>query len=144
MNKPPPWRTGRRKAAELTELAIARIEKYDGALNAVVVKIYDAARDEALKADAALARGECRPLLGVPMTVKKAFNVAGLPTTWGIASQKDWTAKGDAVAVQRLRAAGAILLGKTNVPIHLADWQSYNSIYGTTANPLDPCHRHHR
>jgi len=124
-------------AAELTELSIARIGKYDRALNAVVVKTYDAAREEARKADAALARGESRPLLGVPMTVKEAFNVAGLPTTWGDPAQKDWIAKEDAVAVQRLRAAGAIILGKTNVPIHLADWQSYNDIYGATANPWD-------
>jgi len=124
-------------AAELTEHAIARIEKLDGALNAVVVKTFDAARAEAREADAALARGDRRALLGIPITVKEAFNIAGLPTTWGVQRFQDWIAKEDAVAVQRLRAAGAIILGKTNVPVHLADWQTYNDIYGVTSNPWD-------
>ena len=71
------------------------------------------------------------------MTVKEAYNVAGLPTTWGIPSFKGWTPQEDAVAVARLRAAGAIIIGKTNVPFALSDWQSYNDIYGTTNNPWD-------
>jgi amidase len=69
--------------------------------------------------------------------VKESFNVAGLPTTWGIPAFKDWIAKDDAVAVARLKAAGAVILGKTNVPFVLGDWQSYNGIYGTTNNPWD-------
>ncbi|MGA7327556.1 MAG: amidase [Rhodomicrobium sp.] len=124
-------------AAELAEIAIARIEKFDAGVNAVVVRRFEEARNEAREADAALARGERKPLLGIPMTVKEAFNVAGLPTTWGVASQKDWKPSEDAVAVQRLRNAGAIIIGKTNVPHLLMDWQSYNDVYGTTNNPWD-------
>ena len=71
------------------------------------------------------------------MVVKESFNVAGLPTTWGIPTFKDWTPKEDAVAVTRLKSAGAVVLGKTNVPLVLGDWQSYNDIYGTTNNPWD-------
>ena len=111
--------------------------KYDGKLNAVVVRDFERARAAAREADAALTRGERRPLLGVPMTVKESFNVAGLPTTWGIADAKDFRPGTDALAVQRLKAAGAVILGKTNVPFVLGDWQSYNEIYGTTNNPWD-------
>jgi amidase len=125
-------------AIELLDRAIARIEALDPRFNAVVVRDFDRARVAAAAADAALARGERRPLLGVPMTVKEAFNVAGLPTTWGIPHFKGWTPKEDALAVARLKAAGAVILGKTNVPIVLSDWQSYNDIYGTTNNPWDP------
>ena len=88
-------------------------------------------------ADAALARGERRPLLGLPMTVKEQFNIAGLPTTWGFPKFKGWQPKTDALVIQRLKAAGVIILGKTNVPIGLHDWQSYNEVYGTTNNPWD-------
>src|SRR6516162_4278860 len=75
---------------------------------------------------AARARGEHRPLLGIPMTVKEQFNIAGLPTSWGYAQFRDWRPDGDALAVARLKAAGAVILGKTNVPVRLVDWQSYN------------------
>jgi amidase len=72
------------------------------------------------------------------MTVKEAFNVAGLPTTWGLPAAKDWIAPCDATGVARLKAAGAVILGKTNVPPRLADWQSDNPIHGRTNHPLDP------
>jgi amidase len=124
-------------AVELADHVIARIEALDPRLNAVVVRDFDRAREAAKVADAALARGERRPLLGIPMVIKESFNVAGLPTTWGIPTSKNWTAKEDAVTVARLKAAGAVILGKTNVPISLGDWQSYNDIYGTTNNPWD-------
>jgi amidase len=124
-------------AAELTDRAIARIEALDGKLNAVVVRDFARARETAKDADAALARGERRPLLGIPMTVKEAFNVAGLPTTWGVTAAKGWIAAQDAATVARLKAAGAIVLGKTNVPFMLTDWQSFNDVYGTTNNPWD-------
>ena len=75
----------------------------------------------AAAADAALAEGERRPLLGVPITVKEQFGVAGLPTTWGNPKFKDWRPEVDALAVQRLKAAGAIILGKTNVPVALRE-----------------------
>jgi len=130
-------RAAKISALELTDQAIARIEALDKSLNAVVVRDFDRARDAAKAAEAALARGERRPLLGIPMVVKESFNIAGLPTTWGIPSFKGWMPAEDAVAVTRLKAAGAIILGKTNVPIYLNDWQSYNDIYGTTNNPWD-------
>jgi amidase len=122
---------------QLTEACISRIEAMDDRINAVVVRDFDRARQEADRADAALAAGERRPLLGLPMTVKEQYNVAGLPTTWGFERFKDWKAPEDALAVQRLKAAGAVILGKTNVPAGLSDWQSYNPVYGTTSNPWD-------
>jgi amidase len=122
---------------ELVDSAIGRIEALDPKINAVVVRDFDRARAAADAADAALARGERHPLLGLPMTVKEQFNVAGLPTTWGHPKFKDWRPDADGLAVQRLRAAGAIILGKTNVPVDLGDWQSYNEVYGTTNNPWD-------
>jgi len=130
-------RARRVSARELTERSIARIEALDAKLNAVVVRDFDRARAAAVEADKALARGQRGPLLGVPMTVKESFNVAGLPTTWGFPRGRDFRPSEDALAVQRLKAAGAIVLGKTNVPVNLGDFQSYNEIYGTTNNPWD-------
>jgi len=124
-------------ARELLDAAISRIEALDPKINAVVVRDFDRARAAADAADAALARGERRPLLGLPMTVKEQFNVAGLPTTWGDPKLKDWRPDFDALAVTRLKGAGAIIIGKTNVPLRLIDWQSYNEVYGTTNNPWD-------
>jgi amidase len=124
-------------ATELFDRAVARIEALDSRINAVVVRDFEQARAAALEADAALARGERRPLLGIPMTVKESFNVGGLPTTWGVPTGRDWRAAQDAVAVARLKAAGALILGKTNLAAAIADWQSFNSIYGTTNNPWD-------
>jgi len=124
-------------AIELLDQAIARIEALDKSINAVVVRDFDRARQAAIAADQALARGERRPLLGLPMTVKESFNVAGLPTTWGIPAFRDWRPPEDAVVVERLKAAGAVIIGKTNAPVGLADWQTTNPIYGTTNNPYD-------
>src|SRR5947208_3830062 len=100
-------------SVELVDQAIARIEARDGKLNAVVVRDFERARSAAAAADAAIARGERRPLLGLPITVKEALNVAGLPTTWGIPAFKGWQPTQDALAVIRLKAAGAVILGKT-------------------------------
>src|SRR5215467_6471584 len=124
-------------ALELLEHSIARIEAHDKSINAVVVHDFSRARHAAMAADAALARGERGALLGVPVTVKEAYNVAGLPTTWGFPEAKDFKPAEDALIITRVKAAGAVVLGKTNVPISLADWQSYNDIYGTTNNPWD-------
>src|SRR3954471_9263551 len=82
-------------ALELADAAIARIEARDGPINAVVVRDFDRAREAAREADAALARGERRPLLGLPMTVKESHNVAGLPTTWGFEWARDYRAPED-------------------------------------------------
>jgi amidase len=122
-------------ASELLEHTIARIEALDGRFNAVVVRDFDRARDAAKTADAALARGERNPLLGIPVTLKEPFDVAGLPSTWGFPQFRDFMPKQDALAVSRLKQAGAIIIGKTNIPIGLRDFQSYNDIYGVTKNP---------
>src|SRR5215470_1773610 len=124
-------------AVELFERSVERIEARDKAINAVVVRDFERARDAAKAADTALARSELRPLLGVPITVKESYNVAGLPTTWGLPAERDFRPNDDALSVGRLKAAGAVILGKTNVPLSLADWQSYNDIYGVTNNPWD-------
>ena len=124
-------------AVELTHDAIARIERHDGKINAICVRDFDRALGAAREADAALARGERKPLLGLPVTIKESFNVAGLPTTWGLVPQKDFKPVEDALPVARIKQAGGVILGKTNVPVGLGDWQSYNDIYGTTNNPYD-------
>ncbi|MCW4461260.1 amidase family protein [Sphingomonas sp. BT-65] len=129
---------GETSAREQCELAIARIAAGDGAINAVVVRDFDRALEAADRADGAVARGERLPFLGVPMTVKEAFDVAGLPTSWGLAHASGNIATSDAVVVQRIKAAGAVILGKTNVAPGLADWQSDNPVYGRTNNPVDP------
>jgi amidase len=120
---------------ELLDLYLARVEKYDGALNAIVVLDFDRARTRAKALDR--ARGAKGPLHGVPMTIKESYDVAGLPTTWGVPAYKDRIATKNALVVDRLLGAGAVLFGKTNVPLYLADWQSFNAIYGTTNNPWD-------
>lgn len=124
-------------ASELLEQTIRDIEARDGAINAMVVRDFERARGQARAADRALAGGDHRPLLGLPMSVKEAFNVAGLPTTWGVPETKAIPVTQDAVVVARLKAAGAIIIGKTNVPVMLADWQSANPVYGVTNNPWD-------
>jgi amidase len=122
-------------AVELAQDTIGRIERHDAKINAICVRDFARGLEAARAADAARARGEARPLLGIPMTVKESYNVAGLPTTWGFPEQKDFIPPEDALSISRIKAAGAVLLGKTNVPVGLGDWQSYNDIYGTTNNP---------
>ena len=128
-------------ARELLEHFLARVDRLNPAINAVVVQDRDNARLRADMADAALADGKpgqaMGPLHGVPMTVKESYNLAGTATTWGIPQLRGNVVTEDALAVQRLMAAGANVFGKTNVPIRLADFQSYNDIYGTTNNPWD-------
>lgn len=129
-------REGKLTPLEAVDAAIARIEALDGPLNAVVVRDFDRAREMA-KAMDGLDIKDSQPLFGVPMTVKESFNVVGLPTTFGHLQFKDHIARQDAVVVQRLKAAGAIIIGKTNVPPDLADLQSNNPVYGRTNNPHD-------
>jgi len=130
-------RSRRISAAEALQQAIGRIEARDADINAVVVRDFERARAAAAAADVALARGDRRPLLGVPMTVKESFNVAGLPTTWGVADAPATKPAHDAVTVARLKASGAVIIGKTNVSTYLGDWQSVNAVYGRTRNPWD-------
>ncbi|MER5408598.1 amidase [Streptomyces sp. NPDC002769] len=130
-------RAGEVTSVELTDEAIARIERDDRTVNSICVPDFDRARAAARGADEARARGEDRPLLGIPVTVKESYNIAGLPTTWGMPSHRDYLPDEDAVQVSRIRAAGAVVLGKTNVPLGLQDMQTFNEIYGTTNNPWD-------
>lgn len=124
---------------ELLDHFLARIASYDGALKSVCVLDTDRARKRARAADRALSKGERRgPLHGLPMTVKESFDVAGLPTTWGRPDLKGNVPATNARAVQCLLDAGAVIFGKTNVPALLADWQTFNPLYGTTCNPWDP------
>ena len=125
-------------AVELLEHYLDRVERYNPELNAIIVLDVERARARAREADAALAKGEVwGPLHGVPMTIKESYNVAGLPTTNGRPEMKDNIAEADALAVGRLKDAGVVLFGKTNVPLNLADFQSYNEVYGTTNSPWD-------
>lgn len=121
---------------ELLEHYLGRIERINPQVNAVISFQIETARERAKAADAATMAGKSSgPLHGVPMTVKESFDVAGLPTTQGFTHFTSNIAATDALSVQRLQAAGAIVFGKTNVPVSLADWQSFNPVYGTTNNP---------
>jgi amidase len=126
-------------ARELTEALLAWIEAANPGLGAVVALRAEAALAEAAAADQATARGGALgPLHGVPMTVKDAFDVAGLPTTWGNPAFAGHRAGSDATVVRRLRRAGAIVVGKTNVAYMLGDFgQTANPLHGVTANPWD-------
>jgi len=124
-------------ALELARDAIAQIEKHDASINAVCVRDFERALKAARAQDRSIAKRKAGLLAGLPITVKESYNVAGLPTTWGFVPQKNFIAAEDALAVARAKAAGAVVIGKTNVPVGLADWQSYNDIYGITGNPFD-------
>ena len=125
-------------SVELLEHYFRRVDAHNGPINAVIAQNRDEALASAKAADAALARGEdWGPLHGVPTTVKESYDVAGYNTTWGIVEMKNNLARQDALAIRRLKGAGAVIFGKTNVPLRLADFQSYNDIYGTTNNPWD-------
>lgn len=124
-------------AVELAEDVIGRIERHDAKINAICVRDFERGLAAARSADAELARGVRKPLLGLPMTVKESYNIAGLPTTWGDPAHQDFIPTEDALPISRVKDAGGVILGKNNVPLGLGDWQSYNDIYGTTNNPFD-------
>lgn len=130
-------RSGKISAREALDQSLERIAAHNDELNAIVVPDFDRARICAAAADAALARGERGALLGVPVSVKESFNVASLPTTWGNPAASRRPARQDAVAVSRLRQAGAVILGKSNLAMNLADFQSVNPVHGRTCNPWD-------
>src|SRR5262245_27901028 len=143
-----PFRTAKELAAdirrkkigclELLDLYLERVAKHNPSLNAIIATDIEGARKRARAADRALARRQpWGPLHGVPMTIKESYDVVGMPTTWGIPDLKDNLPPRNALAVDRLVGAGVVLFGKTNVPIYLADYQSYNAIYGVTNNPWD-------
>src|SRR5579859_5305594 len=117
---------------------LARVAALDQPINSVVTIDAERARAEADDADAALARGEVRgPLHGVPMTIKDSFQTARMRTTSGAPELSAFVPAEDAWPVARLREAGAIVFGKTNLPIYAGDLQSYNEVFGTTNNPYD-------
>jgi amidase len=123
---------------ELTARMLERIAKFNPKLNAIVNVLGEQSLAEARHADESQAHGDhLGPLHGVPIVVKEAFEIAGVPATAGIEQLAKYRPAADSEVVRRLRAAGAVILGNTNVPFVLNDWQSYNSIYGTTNNPWD-------
>src|ERR1051326_5944410 len=129
-------RLSRVSALELVEMVLDRIRKYNPMLNAVCTLDEAGARARARQADAALARGELwGPLHGVPMTIKDALETAGVRTTGGYPPLSNHVPRKDATAVARLKAAGAVLIGKTNVPPLSADGRDDNPIFGRTNNP---------
>ena len=131
-------RRGKVSSLELTKLILERIEKYNPTLNAVVTILKDDALNRARAADEALAKGELwGPLHGVPCTVKDTFETANVLTTAGSPDLASYIPKRDAVVVKRLRGAGAVIIGHTNVPLMASDWQSYNEVFGTSNNPWD-------
>jgi amidase len=125
-------------ATELLNAVFQRIDFYNPKLNAIILEFREQATARARQADEALAQGKrWGPLHGVPVTVKEAFAYTGSPNTWGITRFKDLKSGRTAIPVERLESAGAIVIGKTNIPVGLSDFQSYNPIYGTTNNPWD-------
>jgi amidase len=129
---------GKLSSVELLDAYLARVDERDGELNAVVATDLERARREAAAADEAARRGESLgPLHGLPMTVKDAFETAGLVTTSGSPDLADHVPARDADAVARLRSAGAIVWGKTNLPLFAGDLQTFNDVYGETRNPWD-------
>ena len=131
-------RTKQISATELLEQTFHRIDRINPTLNAIVWECREEAMIRARRADEALAKGQAVGALhGVPVTIKEAFAYQGSPNTWGLPALKDAKSPRTAAAVERLESAGAIVVGKTNVPVMLGDWQSDNPIYGTTNNPWD-------
>lgn len=125
-------------SVELVDACVARIEALNPSLNAVVATDFERAREAARSADDARSTGAALgPLHGIPMTIKDALETAGLVTTSGAPELRDHVPTADAVAVERAVAAGAIVLGKTNLPMYAGDWQTYNEVYGRTNNPWD-------
>ncbi len=123
---------------ELLDHLLARVDSHNPAINAVVTLDAERAQAAAAAADEATARGEdLGPLHGLPMTVKDCFETEGLRTTCGAEELADHVPSTDAVTVARLKAAGAIVFGKTNTPTYTADLQTSNPVFGTTNNPWD-------
>lgn len=123
---------------ELLDLFLARIDQVNGEVNAVCTLAVEPARERARQADAATSRGESwGPLHGLPITIKDAIATAGIRSTGGATQLRDNVPTTDAPAVASLKAAGAIVFGKTNLPEWSGDFQSFNEMFGTTNNPWD-------
>ncbi len=131
-------RGGDISARELLAAVLDRYQRFNPAVNAVVVARIEEAMERAGAADAATARGEhWGPLHGVPITIKEAWDWVGTPSTSGYEDRIDWRPERNSEVVDRLLAAGAVIYGKTNLPVGMADWQTFNPVYGTTNNPWD-------
>src|SRR5579885_917727 len=131
-------RAGEVSASELLELHLARMARYHPALNAIVTPNTGHARQQAAEADDAQARGEpLGPLHGLPLTIKDTIDVAGLPTTAGVTTRAQTIPEQNSPVAQRVLEAGAVLLGKTNIPPYASDWQANNPVFGRTNNPWD-------
>lgn len=130
-------RAKRISAVELYDLHVRRIQRFNPTLNAIIVETLERGRREAARADQRLAGGERAALLGLPITLKESEQVAGLPQTAGMERWRDHRPESDGQVAARMFASGAALLGKTNIPVALADWQANNPIYGRTNNPWD-------
>ncbi|MPZ23244.1 MAG: amidase [Dehalococcoidia bacterium] len=124
-------------ARELLDLHLARIERHNPALNAIITPDFDNARKAAERADQARTSGEDGPLLGLPLTIKDCIDCEGLPSTAGLAHRGEHRAECDSLLAARLKAAGAVLMGKTNIPPLASDWQSNNRLFGRSNNPWD-------
>ena len=129
-------RAGQVSATEVLEAHLAQVDTHNPALNAVIIMDAEHAYERAREADAALARGEVwGPLHGVPFTLKDAHATVGMRTTTGFPPLADYVPMVDSTVTARLKTAGGILFGKTNVAMMLADYQSNNPIFGRTNNP---------
>lgn len=124
-------------STELTEMLIGRIERLNPPLNAIILPTFERARASAREADERRERGERGALLGLPLTIKESNEVAGLPCTAGIADFKGYVPEADGPVPAKVFAAGGVMLGKTNIPVSLSDWQANSPIYGRTNNPFD-------
>jgi len=124
-------------AVELLDMHLHRIERYNPTLNAIVTFDTEHAKKNAIAADEARTQGKHGALLGLPITIKDTIDVEGLPGTAGVEQYKDRRPEHDAPLVERVRAAGAVIMGKTNVPPYAGDWQSDNRVFGRTNNPWD-------
>ena len=123
---------------ELLESCLDQYALHNQALNAVVVTDLGRAKRAAMASDRRLKKGTALgPFDGIPMTAKESFDWTGTPSTWGSPAYRENIASKDATAITRLTGTGAVIYGKTNVPLMLADWQSFNDVYGTTNNPWD-------
>ncbi|QUL38413.1 amidase family protein [Erythrobacter sp. JK5] len=127
-------RAGKISVVEAVDAAIVRIEQRDADIDALAVPDFERAYAAAKALDAA-GPGDDQPLFGVPMTIKESFDIEGLQSCWGHERLTGYIAPRDSDLVRRLKAAGAVIVGKTNVPVDLSDWQSFNPVYGRTKNP---------
>lgn len=131
-------RSGRTTARDALENCLAAIETLNGDINAIVLLDATGARAAADRRDEDRRMGRKQPPLhGVPVTIKDSFDWVGKPTTWGDPARSGHIAEQDSAIVARLREAGAVLIGKTNIPPYLSDWETDNPIFGATRNPYD-------